>query len=65
MATQADIDSLKQTYSLELSLIGLKMDATVFLVLSGSKIQVLLSRLAFTSEDPVEVEKFIAAAAGR
>lgn len=66
MATQADIDNLKKTLSIELPLVSVQLGgASIFLILNGTKIQVLQSRLLFESDDVNQVEKFLVGAAQR
>lgn len=66
MATQADIDNIKKVLSIEIPLVSFHAGgASIFLVLNGTKIQVLQSKLLFESDDVNQVEKFLVGAAQR
>lgn len=66
MATQADIDNLRKLLAIEMPLVAFHAGgASIFLVLNGTKIQVLQSKLLFESDDVNLVEKFLVGAAQR
>ncbi len=65
MATQSDVDQLNNTFQLELALISHKSGLDAFLILNKDKIQLLLSRLAYSTPDTLEMEKFLSNAADR
>ena len=65
MATQSDVDQLNNTFQLELALISHKLGMDAFLILNKDKIQLLLSRLAFSTPDILAMEKFLSNAADR
>jgi hypothetical protein len=63
MATQSDVDQLNETFQLELALISHKLGLNAVLILNKDKIQLLLSRLAYSTLDKLEMEKFLSNAA--
>ena len=62
MATAADVAEIKEVQARELALVGLKYGGSVYLVLSGDVISVLLVRSVFSSSDRFEIQRFLGAA---
>jgi hypothetical protein len=63
MATALDVADIKELQARELALMGLKYGGSVYLVLSGEVISVLIVRSVFSSSDQLEIRRFLGAAA--